>query len=54
MKNVTAEYPSTAVWGGLMLEQLDIHKGEMSDEKTIQKQRSRLMRKARQKETAMN
>lgn len=54
MKNVTAEYPSTAVWGGLMLEQLDIHKGAMSDEKTIQKQRSRLMRKARQKETAMN
>lgn len=48
-----AGYLSTAAWGGFMLEQLDIHEGTMSDGKTMQKQKNRLMRKERQKGTAM-
>lgn len=50
MKNLIEEYISTAAWGGFTLEQLDIHEGTMSDGKTKQKQRNRLMRDG---ETAM-
>lgn len=44
MKNLIEEYISTAAWGGFMLEQSDIHEGTMSDGKTKQKRRNRLMR----------